>query len=105
MRINISNSLKITIDGVETTGINLENVTDTAIKNCIFYENGKVQGEAIFDLICENNTRLDSSKPLSLTDKNTKEPKKDSKKINFVFGFWKYTLAYLNSKNYNPYGD
>ncbi|HFZ0442055.1 hypothetical protein KXJ76_12170 [Raoultella ornithinolytica] len=100
MRIKASNGLGLTINGLRTTGIDLANVRDTTIKNCIFYENGKVQGEAIFDLVCENNARLDSSEPSSYIDSN-----KNEKKIKFVFGFWKYTMAYLRAKNYNPYGD
>ncbi|VAN53819.1 Uncharacterised protein [Klebsiella pneumoniae] len=63
LKLNIFNSSKITINGVPTTSINLENVTNSTIKNCIFDENGKVQGEAVFDLLCENNIRLSSTEP------------------------------------------
>lgn len=104
MRIKASYGLGLTINGIRTTGIDLYNVRDTTITNCIFYENGKVQGEAIFDLLCENNTRLDSSEP-SISTRNNKEGNPKDSKVKFVFGFWKYTLAYLSAKNYNPYGD
>ncbi|HBU7633699.1 TPA: hypothetical protein MC787_000336 [Klebsiella pneumoniae] len=92
----------------------MSQVTDALIENCDFVEGGNLKGQGIYDLVSNNNRQSSISYEEFINGKlteNLESKNKTSKNIDqwcnreYLQGFLRYTLLYLRSKSYNPYGD
>lgn len=114
MRIKISCGSRIKIREITTTGIEMSQVTDAIIENCNFVEGGNVTGDGIYNLVSNNNHQSNISyeecmrrKSLDILINKIENSKNINKWCNreYLQGFLRYSLLYLKSKSYNPYGD
>lgn len=114
MKITGSYGTNVVFRGITTSGIDISCMTNTTIVNCTFIEGGNVTGDGIFNLIANNNHQYNISYEDFFERRFSQRSRSQNKHLSnisgwcngdYLQGFLRYSLLYLNSKAYNPYGD